>query len=164
RKTVRGCGSKVSTATGRLSLRAMSRTWPSSTAWPRCKPSKLPIARTEPREGFEPGPGCRMTRITEVGGLIRGRWREKSPSGGPRVGSRGSASFAITAECLAGPPLRLMRKIVGKRHPPVLRFLPDRSRGWREAAVTERADGDADMVGPQIGLPKHRRPASRAEM
>src|SRR5262249_18353571 len=47
-------------------LRAMSQAWPISTAWPRCRPSKLPIARTAPGGWFERGPGCRTIRITEA--------------------------------------------------------------------------------------------------
>src|SRR5262249_54181153 len=54
--------------------------------------------------------------------------------------------------------------IVGEGNPFVLRFLPDRPCGPREVALAKSADGNPDKTGPQIGFPKHRRPASRTEM
>src|SRR6516162_6864622 len=57
-----------------------------------------------------------------------------------------------------------MREIVGKGHPPVLRLLQYRPRRAGEAALSKGADSDTDIVGSQIGLPEHRRPAGRAKM
>src|SRR5713101_4758798 len=57
-----------------------------------------------------------------------------------------------------------MREIVGESNPAVLRLFPDRSRRRREVAVMEGADGNADMVWPQVDLPEHRRSACRAKM
>ena len=57
-----------------------------------------------------------------------------------------------------------MRRVVGESDPTVLRFLPDRRRRPWEVGVMKSADGNADVVWPQVGLPKHRRSACRAEM
>src|SRR5215469_15562932 len=57
-----------------------------------------------------------------------------------------------------------MRKIMSECDPPVLRLLPDRyGRRW-EVGIMKSTDCNADMVWPQVGLPKHRRSACRAEM
>jgi hypothetical protein len=65
---------------------------------------------------------------------------------------------------LGRPPRWEMRDIVGESNPAVLRLLPYRSRRPWEVGVMKSADGNPNMVWPQVGLPKHRRPASRAEM
>src|SRR5215467_770966 len=65
---------------------------------------------------------------------------------------------------LGRPPRWEMRKIMGESNPPVLRFLPDRYRWPWKVGVMESADCNADMVWPQVGLPKHRRSARRAKM
>src|SRR6516162_11242506 len=57
-----------------------------------------------------------------------------------------------------------MREIMSESNPAVLRLLPDRSRRRWEVGVTKSTDCDTDMVRPQVGLPKHRRSARRAEM
>ena len=57
-----------------------------------------------------------------------------------------------------------MREIMSERDPTVLRFLPDRRRRPWEVGVMKGTNGNADMVWPQVGLPKHRRSACRAEM
>ena len=44
--------------------RARSQACPISAAWPRCSPSKLPIASTAPRGWLDPEPGWRMMRST----------------------------------------------------------------------------------------------------
>src|SRR6516225_4789798 len=57
-----------------------------------------------------------------------------------------------------------MRKVVGESHPAVLRLLPDRNHRRWEVGVMKSTDGNTDLVWPQVGLPKHRRSACRAEM
>ena len=57
-----------------------------------------------------------------------------------------------------------MRKIVGERNPTVLRFLINRQRRRWEVGVMKSTYGNANMVWPQVGLPKHRCSACRAEM
>src|SRR5215469_8665399 len=57
-----------------------------------------------------------------------------------------------------------MREIMGESDPTVLRLLPDRYRWPWKVGVMESADCNADMVWPQVGLPKHRRSARRAKM
>ena len=49
RNTLRGCGSKVSTSAGTPRRSASSSARSSTAWWPRCTPSKLPIATTPPR-------------------------------------------------------------------------------------------------------------------
>ena len=46
----------------------------------------------------------------------------------------------------------------------MLRLLPDRNRRRWEVGVIKSTDGNTDLVWPQVGLPKHRRSACRAEM
>src|SRR5215469_17538461 len=57
-----------------------------------------------------------------------------------------------------------MRQIMRESNPAVLRFLPDRYRRRWEVGVMKSTDCNADMVWPQVGLPKHRRSARRAKM
>jgi hypothetical protein len=57
-----------------------------------------------------------------------------------------------------------MREIMSESHPTVLRFLPDRRRRPREVGVMKSTYGNVNMVWPQVGLPKHRCSACRAEM
>jgi len=57
-----------------------------------------------------------------------------------------------------------MREIMSENDPTVLRFLPDRNRRRWEVGVIKSTDGNTDVVWPQVGLPKHRRSACRAEM
>src|SRR5215471_2022473 len=57
-----------------------------------------------------------------------------------------------------------MRKIVGERNPTVLRFLINPQRRRWEVGVIKRTDCNTDMIRPQVGFPKHRRSACRAEM
>jgi len=57
-----------------------------------------------------------------------------------------------------------MREIMSESDPTVLRFLPDRRRRPWEVGVMKSTNGNANMVWPQVGLPKHRRSACRAEM
>lgn len=48
-KTRLGCGSKVSTAHGAPVSRAIRPASPMTAWWPRCTPSKLPMAMAAPR-------------------------------------------------------------------------------------------------------------------
>ena len=48
RKKLRGCGSKVSAAAGRPSACARACAAAITARWPRCTPSKLPMATTAP--------------------------------------------------------------------------------------------------------------------
>ena len=57
-----------------------------------------------------------------------------------------------------------MREIMSESDPTVLRFLPDRRRRPWEVGVMKGTNGNADIVWPQVGLPKHGRSACRAEM
>ena len=57
-----------------------------------------------------------------------------------------------------------MREIMSENDPTVLRFLPDRNRKRWEVGVIKSTDGNTDLVWPQVGLPKYRRSACRAEM
>src|SRR6516165_7920037 len=57
-----------------------------------------------------------------------------------------------------------MHEIVGESDPAVLQFLPDRYGRRSEVGVMKSTDCNADMVWPQVGLPKHRRSARRAKM
>src|ERR1700757_2166086 len=57
-----------------------------------------------------------------------------------------------------------MREVVGEGDPAVLRLLPDRNRRRWEVGVMKSTDGNTDVGGPQVSLPKHRRSACRAEM
>jgi len=57
-----------------------------------------------------------------------------------------------------------MRKVVGESNPAMLRLLPDRNRRRWEVGVIKSTDGNTDLVWPQVGLPKYRRSACRAEM
>src|SRR5215831_4440440 len=68
------------------------------------------------------------------------------------------------AERLGRPPLNEVREIVGEGNPAVLRLLPDRyCRRW-EVGVMKSTDCNADMVWPQVRLPKQGRSACRAKM
>src|SRR6516164_3862461 len=57
-----------------------------------------------------------------------------------------------------------MCDIVGESNPAVLRLLPDRPRRPWEVGVMKSTDCNADMVWPQVGLPKHGRSTRRAKM
>ena len=53
---------------------------------------------------------------------------------------------------------------MSESNPAVLRLLPDRNHRRWEVGVMKSTDGNTDVVWPQVGLPKHRRSACRAEM
>src|SRR5215813_3328075 len=83
-----------------------------------------------------------------------------------RPGDRGHAGFRRSRRPpqLGRPPRWEMRKIMSECDPPVLRLLPNGYRRRWEVGVMKSTDCNADMVWPQVGLPKHRRSARRAKM
>src|SRR6516162_4920648 len=70
-KNARGCGSKVSAAEGLPSAPARANAAAITALWPRCTPSKLPMATVEPQSGraFEIGPN----RIADRQDTLRAR-------------------------------------------------------------------------------------------
>ena len=75
-KKLRGCGSKVSAAAGRWMARARSSAASITARWPRCTPSKLPMATTGPAAGRCParGPARRRKAGSERGSAMAGQY------------------------------------------------------------------------------------------
>src|SRR4051812_27906915 len=62
RSTLRGCGSKVMAIAGASSAAARASAMSITARWPRCTPSKLPIAATAPLNRATRGASSRTTR------------------------------------------------------------------------------------------------------
>src|SRR6185312_9548544 len=67
----------------------------------------------------------------------------------------GASEFRLAGKLAAG---------CGEIHPGVLAFAPDGVLGRTEAGVGEVADGDADRIGVELGVPIDHAAAGRAEM
>ena len=68
-KNARGGGSKVSAACGRSSACARRIAASITARWPRCTPSKLPMATTALRKASTPGPDSPATTKDFLGGF-----------------------------------------------------------------------------------------------
>ena len=121
RKKLRGCGSKVSAAAGRCSAAARCRAVAMTAWWPRCTPSKLPIATTAPWSAWPAGASPWTTANAGVGfecsGMalfyVPGRPAEPASAGNlARVGRAPNQHDFVEDFCLAeGPGAPVVRVI-----------------------------------------------------